>query len=46
MPSEKVAQLQHSREFVEKQDATVMRQSPVLKAISTLLGDLRMLTLT
>ena len=31
MPSEEAAQLQHSREFVEKQYATVMRQAPVAK---------------
>src|SRR5260370_37381068 len=32
MPSKESTQLQHSREFVEKQNATVVRQAPVAKA--------------
>src|SRR5437773_11403230 len=31
MPSKEAAELQHSREFVEEQDAAVMRQTPVAK---------------
>src|SRR6266849_4518901 len=31
MPTKEAAELQHSREFVEEQDAAVMRQTPVAK---------------
>src|SRR6266567_2824578 len=31
MPTKEAAELQHSREFVEEQDAAVMRQPPVAK---------------
>src|SRR5712691_11230362 len=31
MPTKEAAELQHSREFVEEQDAAVLRQTPVAK---------------
>src|SRR6266446_4753807 len=31
MPTKEAAEVQHSREFVEEQDAAVMRQTPVAK---------------
>jgi len=46
MPSKEAAQLQHSREFVEKEDPTIVRQTTVAKGDSYILGEQRTLTLT
>jgi hypothetical protein len=34
MPSKEAAQLQHSREFIEKEDPTIVRQTTVAKGDS------------